>query len=534
MDVEICIHGKPLAHETYSTAAEQANDIINFCNSFFENRSDYQEQSLVAETKIWQNRIYSYYTYNRNNIKDLSGRTAYFAITLRTDAFVKNLYVIYNVLDIVYNQFVIGTILSKEKDTKYAIENFEKIGKEICDIILNLLSQVIQTKDLVRLDDTFLANSGVPLSFNPCDNRCLDLLSEYKKAEKIIISPSSSLLRELQKAKEYQQKLEYIKKETEERYISHLRKMQAENQELQKEREEALSNLKMHIERCKAIENKVCDLEQKLLESERKNKNLSDRANLKTELVKISDPLMRLNTLLQRIGIASSSLQNSQPSIRRLDVDFEKKRPEKVSSYKNSNIWKFALILFALASILLLVVLFFQIKLYSKYNNSYVEEPKVENVQVGDIKEKEGQTLTKIEDLKEFEQKKDELEDARIDIQGQNTYPDGLVAETRYPIGLVNKEGNYVDSLIDIKWDCRGGYINPKHGNKVSLRTKQSGTIQILCFLPNGQTITCELKVYEKKTNQHSSSSIRKDSKITIPNPPSSISGKERSKSSDL
>lgn len=489
MDVEICIHGKPLAHETYSTAAEQANDIINFCNSFFENRSDYQEQSLVAETKIWQNRIYSYYTYNRNNIKDLSGRTAYFAITLRTDAFVKNLYVIYNVLDIVYNQFVIGTILSKEKDTKYAIENFEKIGKEICDIILNLLSQVIQTKDLVRLDDTFLANSGVPLSFNPCDNRCLDLLSEYKKAEKIIISPSSSLLRELQKAKEYQQKLEYIKKETEERYISHLRKMQAENQELQKEREEALSNLKMHIERCKAIENKVCDLEQKLLESERKNKNLSDQANLKTELVKISEPLVRLNALLQRVGIAAPSIQKNQTTMRRFDANFEKKRPDKVSSYKSSNIWKIALILFTLASILLLLVLFFQIKLYSKYENHYIEEPKVEiktdieptNV----IESKTEQVSSVIEDY----------EDARIDIKGYSG-KGGLQYGKEYILFVSDRFSNPIEDTDGIKWHCDGGFIDTHDSVSARLKVnRDSEYVRIMCHLPNGRIIERKLRI---------------------------------------
>lgn len=522
MDVEICIHGKPLAHETFSTAAEQANDINYFCNSFFENHSDYQDQSLVAETKIWQNRIYSYYTYNRNNIKDLFGRTAYFAITLRTDSFVKNLHIIYNVLEIVYNQFVIGTILSKEKDTKYAIEKFEKVGKKICDIILNLLSQVIQTKDIVRLDDTFLANSGVPLSFNPCDNRCLDLLSEYKKAEKLIISPSSSLLREQQKAKEYQQKLEYIKKETEERYASHIKKMQADVQMLQKERENALSELNNHK---KELKDHVCVLEQELQESKQKIKSLSDQANLKSELVKISEPLIRLNTLLQRFGIAAPSLQKNQTAMRRFDADFEKKRPEKVSSFKNSNIWKIALLIFALASILLILVLFFQIKLYSQYNNSYVQEPKVElktDVEPTNVIESKTEQVSSVIE---------NLDGARIDIKGYSG-KGGLQYGKEYILFVSDRYSKPIEDVDGIKWNCDGGEIDVYGRVSARLRiNRNNGFVRIMCVLPNGRSIERELKI-QSVTEDNSSMQTSKPSPVRISKKDESVSKQLPSKNS--
>jgi len=519
MDVEICIHGKPLALETYSTAAEQVNDINFFCNSFFENHLDYQDQSLVAETKIWQNRIYSYYTYNRNNIKDLSGRTAYFAITLRTDSFVKNLHVIYNVLDIVYSQFVIGTILSQEKDTKYATENFEQVGKKIGDIILNLLSQVIQTKDIVRLDDTFLANSGVPISFNPCDNRCLDLLSEYKKAEKVIISPSSSLLREQQKAKEYQQKLEYIKKETEERYVSHIKKMQTEVQMLKKEREDVLSDLHKHIDERDTLKAKVCALEEELQNSSKKIKSLSEQANLKMELAHISGPLMSINALLQRYGIAAPSPQNNTYR-HRFDADIERRRLEKVPAYKTSNIWKIALILFALASILLLVVLFFQIKLYSKYNNSYVEEPKVElktDVEpTNAIESKEEQALPVIEDY----------DGARIGIKGYSG-KGGLQYGKEYILFVSDRYSKPIEDIDGIKWNCDGGEIDVYGRASARLKiNKDNSFIRIMCLLPNGRSIERELKIQSVSEDK---SSIQASRTFPI-----SISKKEESVSKPL
>jgi hypothetical protein len=100
------------------------------------------------------------------------------------------------------------------------------------------------------MDESFLGNAGAALSYNPCDNRCKDLISEYKKAEKLIISPSSSLLREQLKAKEYQHKLEYIKKETEERYVSQLHKMQSENKKLQKDTAARATTVSLRMSTC--------------------------------------------------------------------------------------------------------------------------------------------------------------------------------------------------------------------------------------------------------------------------------------------
>lgn len=520
MIIDIFIHGSTEGYDTYTTATDKDQYIQTFYGA------EYNDQSLIVETKIVDSNIYCYYTYFRKNVQTYSGRLGgYLGITLRTDSFIRNVLVMYQVMDMIYSQFITGSIISDDDNKKFIVRNLKEINKKVVDQIVNLLSQIIQTKDIIKMDESFLGNAGAALSYNPCDNRCKDLVAEYKKAEKVIISPSSSLLREQQKAKEYQQKLEYIKKETEEKYVSRIKKMQADVQMLKKEKEEALSELDNHIKQRDTLKNHVCVLEMELQESKQKIKSLSDQANLKTELVKISDPLMRLNTLLQRVGIASPSLQNSQPSIRRLDVDFEKKRPEKVSSYKNSNIWKFSLILFALASILLLVVLFFQIKLYSKYNNSYVEEPKVElktDVEpTNAIESKDVQALAVIEDY----------DGARIDIKGYSG-KGGLQYGKEYILFVSNRYSKPIEDVDGIKWNCDGGEIDVYGRASARLKiNKDNGFIRIMCLLPNGRTIERELKI-QSVSEDNSSMQASRPSPVRISKKEESVSKPLPSKNS--
>ena len=484
MNIEIYIHGITEHYDVYTTA----DDNDQYIQTFF--REGLDDQSLFVETKIENNIIYCYYTYYRNNIVSYSNRPGgYLGITFRTDYFFKNVQVIYQVMDLIYSQFITGSIVSDGEEKKIIVRSLKNNCKKVVDQIVNLLSQIIQPKDPVKMDESFLGNAGAALFYNPYDNRCKDLLAEYKKAEKLIISPSSSLLREQQKAKEYQQKLEYIKKETEGKYVSHIKKMQTDVQILQKEKGKALSELDNYIKQRDILKDHVCALEMELQESKQKIKILSDQANLKTELVKISEPLIRLNALLQRVGISVPSLQKVPAPIKRFDAEIERRRPEKVPSYRSSNIWKVALLLFALVSILLFVVLFFQIKLYAKYNNSYVEEPKVELKTDIDptnaIESKEEQALAVIDDY----------DGARIDIKGYSG-KGGLQYDKEYILFVSDRYSKPIEDADGIKWHCDGGFIDTYDRASARLKVKRdSGYVRIVCYLPNGRSIERELKI---------------------------------------
>jgi len=480
MNVELFLHGTPDGLDAYSTSTEHDTYVDSFYSS------DYRDQSMIVETKIKENKIFSYYTYFRQNVISTKNRQGYFGLTIRIDSFfMTNLQVMYQLLDVIYNQSILGIIISEGKERKYIVSKFQVEGKKICDNIIKLLSLTIKPKSVIVLDDSFLGNSGSPIMFNPCDENCTNALNQYKSAEKIIISPSASLPREQIKAKEYQEKIDYIRKESEDRTLSQIKKMKKENDSLQSEIKQISSKLQNNEREGEVLKQKICNLEKELQESHYKVKQLSDQAELKKELVKISDPLLRLNGLLQRIGIVAMPPQKNPASIRRIDADVERRKVEYVSSYKSAKNLKFFSIILIITSILLLGVLVFQIMLFSKYNH-YVPEPKVNQLS----------EISNIESLdNQVQANKEYYEDAKIEIKGYSG-KGGLQYGKEYVLFLSNRDSQPIEGTDGVIWDCDGGIIDNLGGSHAHLKIKRdSGSVRIVCHLPNGQQLERELGI---------------------------------------
>lgn len=301
--------------------------------------------------------------------------------------------------------------------------------------------------------------------------------------------------------------------------------MQADVQMLQKEKEKVSSELDNHIKQRNILKDHVCALEMELQESKQKIKILSDQANLKTELVKISEPIIRLNALLQRVGISVPSLQKVPAPIKRFDAEIERRRPEKAPSYRSSNIWKVALLLFALISILLILVLFFQIKLYSQYNNSYVQEPKVElktDVEPTNVIESKTEQVSSVIE---------NLDGARIDIKGYSG-KGGLQYGKEYILFVSDRYSKPIEDVDGIKWNCDGGEIDVYGRVSARLRiNRNNGFIRIMCVLPNGRSIERELKI-QSVTEDNSSMQTSKPSPVRISKKDESVSKQLPSKNS--
>ena len=521
MRAELFLHGTPNGQCVYSSSSDQDDYVL----SYYRYDIGIGSQSLMVETKVLNYNLNCYYTYYIHNVQTVDGRSGgYFAITLRSDTFVRNLQVMFQLMDIIYNQLVVGTILSGGNVNKYLVLSFNDQGKQVFDVFKNILSQVIKAHNIVKIDDSFLGNSGSPLSFNPCDNRCVDLLTYYKSAERIIISPSSSLPREQQRAREYQQKIEYVKKESEDRLKKEIINLQAEIHSLQREKKGYEVQISDAGTKIKSLYDANMDLKKRLSEYEMSMKSLTNRANIKEELEKISAPLLRLNDLLQglRIPPTSQRLPHS------LQIELENALENSMPSNKPA---KLTVFFSFIAVVLLLVVMAFQFVLVFRENDLPFENNAIETIPEQELTQ-EKKTSEETETSSAI--KEADFQNLRIEIKGQNTYPDGLVAETRYPIGLVNKTGNYVDSLMDIYWDCKGGQIEPSRGNKVYLKTKNTRKVTIICHLPNGRTIVRELKVYENNTGASTSSSSSEKRARNMSNSPSPISGKRNSNQHDL
>ena len=147
MRVDLFLHGTPNGQNIYASSADKDDYVL----SYYHIDLGVGPQSLIVETKVLNNNLNCYYTYFVPNVQDVNGRPGgYFAITLRFDTFVRNLQVMFQLLAIIYNQQVLGSILSGGNANKYLVQTLNEQGKLISDLMKNLLSQVIKVRNLVR------------------------------------------------------------------------------------------------------------------------------------------------------------------------------------------------------------------------------------------------------------------------------------------------------------------------------------------------------------------------------------------------
>jgi len=476
MRVDLFLHGTPNGQNVYSSSSDRDEYVLSYIHFDF----GLGPQSLIVETKVLNNNLNCYYTYYVPNVQDVNGRPkGYFALTIRSDTFVKNLQLMFQLTDIIYNQHVLGTILSDGKANKYLVQTFNEQGKHIISLFKSLFSQVIRERNLIKLDDSFLGNSGAPLSFNPCDNRSTDLLAQYKSAERITISPSAPLPREQARAKEYQDKLGFVKRESEEKLKSEIHYLKTEIDHLHRDKKTYESHLTDAEGKINTLKKSNDDLQARLSKNESERRLLFEQANIKSELVRLSEPILRLNGLLQKFGISTSSQNRPYPFHIQLDRVLKHELFDIIPSKKSVNLTT----LFSFISLALLIVVFiFQLLLSCRDNSQSVEMAGKEEVPKVEVKEEEtSQSTTIIES---------DFEDSRINIR-EYSGKGPLQYNREYSI-FISSKGHYnrPDSIKGLRWECDGGEIYSNGGTDARLRLKKkNGTIKIVCYLPNGKSL---------------------------------------------
>ena len=268
MTIDIYIHGEPLSRTTYSTDGKTDPYVSYFPYA------QWEDCSLIVETKVLEYKIWCYYTYIRKNITRKDNRLGCCALTLKSDYCIAACNSLYQILDIIYKHFIIGKAVSNGPSPRFLLEEFNSIGESVCNSCETLLSTSLILNTSVSLDDSFLANAGEPMKINPMDLQSVDIVNSIKKAEKLIISPSALSMNEKKRLDEYKNKIDFIKHETEKKYDEIIHKMETKHQhDVNRDKRELMSAY-AHIEnlskRCKEKDeiNKKLEIECINLKSE--------------------------------------------------------------------------------------------------------------------------------------------------------------------------------------------------------------------------------------------------------------------------
>ena len=186
MTVDFILHGVPNGQDFWGP-----NDDNHYFSTFYVQKSE--REYLSIEARKVSGKSYCYYNYLKyNNVTAADGRAgAYLGITLRFDAYYKDILNIYQLFEIVYNN-LLDTIFEKNGEAiKYKISKFEAADSNLNEIkkkVVNLIQLSATAKDFTALNDSFFNNEDKTLPAFLLDCTPDNVLQALKKYGKIDVS----------------------------------------------------------------------------------------------------------------------------------------------------------------------------------------------------------------------------------------------------------------------------------------------------------------------------------------------------------
>lgn len=279
MDVEILVHGVPNGHDYFGLKEEQ-----NTAGTFY--ISSQESIKFVVEIKKNGNKPYVYYSYLRyKGVVGAEGRSgSYFGLTLRIDEYYTDILHIYNILDIAFKRYVLGSLLTLSSETyKYITPDFKSKKEEIEQLqqgLIQLIKSTCLASKFLKIDNSFINPiSNAPIC-NIVDITDGIILSTLKKHSKVVLSPDYKSNLE----KEYEKKMQDVENRG--------NSLVAERDKKILERETTISSLDSTI---KARDSKIAVLEQEIKQKNQELSQHKQKGDIAQLIEKVKDPIFKLS-----------------------------------------------------------------------------------------------------------------------------------------------------------------------------------------------------------------------------------------------
>ena len=279
MDVEILIHGVPNGHDYYGPKEEQNN-----AGSFY--ITSQESIKFIVETKKNGNTPYVYYSYLRyKGVIGAEGRSgSYFGLTLRLDEYYNDILHIYNMLDMVFKKYVLGSLLTFTGETyKYNTPDFVSKKSDIVRLqqgLIQLIQSTCVASKFIKIDNSFINPiSNAPIC-NIADITDGIMLSTLKKHSKVVLSPDYKSNLE----KEYEKKMQDVENRG--------NCVVAERDKKILEKEATISSLDSTI---KERDSKIASLEQEIKQKNQELSQHKQKGDIAQLVERVKDPIVKLS-----------------------------------------------------------------------------------------------------------------------------------------------------------------------------------------------------------------------------------------------
>lgn len=302
MTVDFILHGVPNGQDFWG-----ANDDNHYFSTFYVQKSE--REYLSIEARKVSGKSYCYYNYLKyNNVTASDGRAgAYLGITLRFDAYYKDILNIYQLFEIVYNN-LLDTIFEKNGEAiKYKISKFEAADSNLNEIkkkVVNLIQLSATAKDFTALNDSFFNNEDKTLPAFLLDCTPDNVLQALKKYGKIDVSkyyPSNNEAKKM--------------RNIEERFIATI-------SQKDKDLEEKNQQISKIVDDCQNLKTNLSAEKEEVLRlgkvvSEKENTIKKNEASLK-QVDELKSKIEKLTTTLQ---IKENEIKQKEKEINQLKIE---------------------------------------------------------------------------------------------------------------------------------------------------------------------------------------------------------------------
>ena len=390
MDIDLFVHGVPSGEGFWGKEEDR-----NYFGQFYDHSSD--EVKFFIHVRVLKGRPYCYYNYlvyrsrgsSVANVVGNDGRDgSYFGISLRLEAYCRDVANMYRILDTIYNVYILGNILKEEKSKlKYTIADFSNASAvfDACQTTaLQLMQKAFSNESFIGLTKFALNGSSTSIC-NLYDCTADTVYSQVKQYGGITISPFYPSIKEKSIQKQYEEQIEQIKRQCDS-------KLRADADMRAKEQNQFnmnLSSSRKEIDRLKTEIYEKTDQIQKLASDNEilrtKVSNLGRAKDLEQIVAPLREPIIKL----------AGKMQELSPKYRdngRVVQVKEKDREEKKHSSSYLSLLKKTTSLLPVLNFLLLIALVVLVLFNLPYFNvskkkvtSYVNTNSMSDTEVQDV-----------------------------------------------------------------------------------------------------------------------------------------------------
>lgn len=308
-DIKLYAHGVPKGQCSWGVSDYDSN----YIDSFYGRKSSVPTQMLVEVKKFGTN-INCYYTYYRTGTCDCTGRSGgYFALTLRINYYYADVQNIYNLLDVAFKKFIVGSIVDlSEGVVKYRVADFSQSDSTLQALELEVnkyLMQFSTDSDFVSLDGFLTNGQNDSAMVNTVDCNAKSVMMYVRSNGSISISPhhTSSQVQQLQQ--KVQTDINAAKKQAEQEIAAIQRDKEQSIQSIRDEYKNAdyvITTLRQDIGRANQEITRLSGIVNEL------KAKLQYSASYKDKYEKVEKELSQKNALIEKIRDAFSSLGGIQ------------------------------------------------------------------------------------------------------------------------------------------------------------------------------------------------------------------------------